>query len=189
MKDLSDQLRTVHLTLVLVAFVLLAASLQEPPRKIEHAVADARSIFLLATTLDSSAGPVGDEVTRDVNTYADHYSGQELQVSNLKMEISWPSNEKQTVAMSIGSAYYIADARYEASDSENPAYDWVQFRVRSLGDFIRFWDHNATDQTFIVPKVKPENVVRLSAHRSSQWSRYDCAASKLSKRCPLSGVF
>ena len=47
MKDLNDQIRTVHLASVLAAFVLLAASLQEPTRKIARSLEDARSIYTL----------------------------------------------------------------------------------------------------------------------------------------------
>jgi hypothetical protein len=160
-KDLIDQIRTVHLTLVLVAFVLLAAALQEPRRKVERSVSDARTIYLLAQELQPAAGPVGDEVDRAVAQYVAR-SGQQLQTEQLNLEITWASGEKQTVGLfggAFGAAAYLSDGRYESEDDiQSPAYSYVPFQVRSLGEFIRFWDHNLTEQMVNVPKVNPNDI-------------------------------
>lgn len=65
----------MHLALVLAAFVLLAASLQEPTRKIARSLEDARSIYTLATDIEPF-GPFGN-VKRSAEEYMAH-SGQEL---------------------------------------------------------------------------------------------------------------
>ncbi len=160
LNGLTDQVRTVHFTLVLVAFVLLATSLQEPKRKIERSISDARSIYTLASALFPFGGPISEEVGGAAAKYRAEYAGNLQKESEINVEIRWPGGPQTVNLYSETLKWaYISDRQYEGEDDiHQPAYAYVPFQVRSLADFISFWDHNLSDQVVVTPRIEPKDI-------------------------------
>lgn len=155
-----EQIRSVHLTLVLVACVLLAAIVQQPKRSIERAISDAKAILAIPEKTDGmTAISVQVEETIHKMLVA---SGSDLQHGrDVVLRIEWPDGTQVvTLSGSLLSWDYVADAQYEGEDDiEHPGYTTIPYRVRTLADFERFWNHNFVSRIVLVPRIQQEDVL------------------------------
>jgi hypothetical protein len=151
-----------------VAFVILAASIQEPRRKIERAISDARAIHVLA-----SSSPFFKAMNDGLEQSADNFvkysgSGKWQKGRNVRIAVTWPDGKSEKFVLSGPlDVVYASDIPYEGEDDiANPAYSYVPFRVRSLKEFIHFWDYNQKDHVFVVPQIEKSNIVTVAWFRS-----------------------
>ena len=150
----------MHLTLVLVACILLAAIVQQPKRSIERAISDAKAISLIREKTDGLTA-ISVQVEEIIHKML-ATSGSDLQHGrDVVVRIDWPDGSQVvTLSGSLLSWDYIADAQYRGEDDiQHPGYTEIPYSVRTLADFERFWNHNVVSRVVLVPRIQQENVL------------------------------
>ena len=153
MKDLIEQIRTVHFTILVVALVLTAALQIERKRPLERAAADAEAVRQLSEKWAESTTAIAadvDKVLADrkeqlLAQYAGLMLGSDSDIFVAEAQHLRPLRDPRVLFQTQSSwIYFDADKNEPGNDGSVPK--WTTLR-----QFVDFWDHLHEGTTAFLP--------------------------------------
>lgn len=162
LKALDDHIRTIHLTLMALALLLLPAILVAPPNTYEKPISDLKAIIRLKEASQGAERAIKKEIDKRVVTVIARDPGKFQ--NGRPVYISVQTTQK-TMAYAINSDSAWA---YKQDERSSSVLGFLDFDFRSLAKFISFWDRNTSLLNIVVfESIESRHVVESSLSDAS----------------------